>query len=166
MTTAGGVATRIAAGTTIGACISPQDPPAQPSLQTTAPPLVAGAAAAVCVVSSCSRIHRRSHPCRPLHHHWSQEPRQGSGGALGNSLDVPASRFDAQIIVNGDRRRCSQCCRRRTRPRSRPHFAGQGAQSQTSGHGRQAALSCFSVRGRCCRQSGWGLAELRPPCAD
>jgi hypothetical protein len=92
--------------------------------------------------------------------------RQGRGGALGYSLDVPACRFNAQSIANGDRRRCSQCCRRRTRPQSCPHFASQGARSQTSGHCRQAALSCFSVRGRCCRQSGRGLARRHPPCAS
>ena len=94
------------------------------------------------------------------------EPTVGVSQPLGDSLDIPACLFNAQSIANGVRRRCSQCCRRRTRPRSRPHFAGQGAHSQTSGHGRQAALSCFSVRGRCCRQSGWGLAQLRPTCAD
>ena len=51
-----------------------------------------------------------------------------------------------------------------TRPQSRPQVAGRGARTQTSGHGRQAALLCFSVRGRCCRQSGRGLAQHRPPC--
>ena len=55
MATAGGVATRIAAGTNVRACISPQVPPAQPSVQTAAPTLAAGAAAAVCVVLSTAR---------------------------------------------------------------------------------------------------------------
>ena len=57
-------------------------------------------------------------------------------------------------------------CMRRTHPRSRPHFASQVASSQTSNHGRQAALSCISVRGRCCRQSSRGLARRCPPCAS
>ena len=127
--------------------------------------LAAGSTGAAIPADHCTTSGRRSRR-RRLSSLIDCAQRQKSGGALGNSLDVPTSCFDAQIIVYCDCRRCSQCCRRRSRPRSCPHFISQGARSQTSDHGRQAALLCFSVWGLCCRQSGWGLAQLRPPCAD
>jgi hypothetical protein len=127
--------------------------------------LVAGATGAAIRADRRANSGRRS-CCRRLHSLVDCTRRQGREGALGYSLDVPACRFNAQSIANGIRWRCSQCCRRRTLPRSRPHFASQGACSQTSGHGRQAALLCFIVRGRCCRQSSRGLAKRCPPCAS
>ena len=128
--------------------------------------------------ASRHRCRRHSHPCRPPCQSWSQKlpapfaqsrrlrAKARTWGSLGYSLNVPACRFNPRSIANGDRRRCSQCCRRRTRLRSRPHCAGQVAHSQTSGHGRQAALSCIKVPGRCCRQSARGSAWSRPPCAS
>jgi hypothetical protein len=55
LATAGGDAARIAAGTNVGACILPQVPPAQPSVQAAPPTLATGAAAAVCVVLLTAR---------------------------------------------------------------------------------------------------------------
>ena len=52
---AGAVAARIAAGTNIQTCVSPQVPPAKPSMQTVVPTLAAEAATPVCKVLSTAR---------------------------------------------------------------------------------------------------------------
>jgi hypothetical protein len=59
---------------------------------------------------------------------WAR--RRGREGALGYSLNGPACRSYAQSITIGDCRRCSQSCRRRTRPWCHPHCVGRVTRPQ------------------------------------
>jgi hypothetical protein len=128
-------------------------------------PIAAGTASAAVRADSLASQGRQSSR-RRLRSLGDCAHRRGREGALGYSLNGLACRRDAQSIPISDRRRCSQSCRWRTRSRSRPPCAGRVARSQTSGRGRQAALSCIGVPGRRCRRSSRGLTPSRPPCAS
>ena len=87
--------------------------------------------------------------------------RRGHEGALGCSLNGPASRRDAQSTAIGDRWQCSQSCRRRTRPSSSLRQPGRPFSKERPWPAvhRRPETSLH-------RRSSWGLTPSRPPCAS